>query len=143
MRTWVRCIAGAAALLSLPAVALAQQSEIRIMWYSDGNEGDVVRDLLDRFEKANPDIKVNLDRVPYKTIVEQLPPLSTVFELDYDLLKEKLPKIPDEVNGLLRLFDGRRSLQLVVEDSTFEELPAKGKALPSFHIRSPATSSRS
>jgi alpha-1,4-digalacturonate transport system substrate-binding protein len=75
MRTWVRCIAGAAALLSLPAVALAQQSEIRIMWYSDGNEGDVVRDLLDRFEKASPDIKVNLDRVPYKTVVEQLPPL--------------------------------------------------------------------
>jgi alpha-1,4-digalacturonate transport system substrate-binding protein len=34
-----------------------------------------MRDLLDRFEKANPDIKVNLDRVPYKSILEQLPAL--------------------------------------------------------------------
>jgi len=75
-------LAGAAALLvsaaaltqfSLPA--LADPTEVRVMWYSDGNEGDVMRDLLDRFEKANPDIKVTLDRVPYKTINEQLPTL--------------------------------------------------------------------
>src|SRR5215471_13667739 len=68
-----RAILAAIAAL-LPAYAFAA-TEVRIMWYSDGNEGDVVRDLLDRFEKANPDIKVNLDRVPYKTVVEQLPPL--------------------------------------------------------------------
>ena len=65
-------LAGAAALL--PVLAHAA-SEVRIMWYSDGNEGEVVRDLLDRFEKANPDVKVVLDRVPYKTIVENLPAL--------------------------------------------------------------------
>lgn len=53
----------------------AQPTQIRIMWYSDGNEGDVMRDLLDRFEKQNTDIKVVLDRVPYKTIAEQLPTL--------------------------------------------------------------------
>ncbi|MFI5013937.1 MAG: ABC transporter substrate-binding protein [Hyphomicrobiales bacterium] len=61
-----------AALLCGSALALAQ-TEIRIMWYSDGNEGEVMRDLLDRFEKQNPDIKVILDRVPYKTILENLP----------------------------------------------------------------------
>jgi alpha-1,4-digalacturonate transport system substrate-binding protein len=54
---------------------MAQNTELRVMWYSDGNEGDVMRDLLDRFEKANPTIKVNLDRVPYKSVLEQLPPL--------------------------------------------------------------------
>lgn len=49
--------------------------ELRIMWYSDGNEGDVMRDLLDRFEKQNAGVKINLDRVPYKSILEQLPAL--------------------------------------------------------------------
>jgi len=60
--------------LFLPAIAKAA-TEVRIMWYSDGNEGEVMRDLLDRFEAANPDIKVALDRVPYKTITENLPAL--------------------------------------------------------------------
>jgi alpha-1,4-digalacturonate transport system substrate-binding protein len=68
-----RAVLVAAAAL-LPACAYAA-TEVRIMWYSDGNEGDVLRDLLDRFEKANPDITVVLDRVPYKTINENLPAL--------------------------------------------------------------------
>ena len=71
----LKSIAGALVLALAPIAAAAQPVDVRIMWYSDGNEGDVFRDLLDRFEKANPDIKVTLDRVPYKTIVEQLPAL--------------------------------------------------------------------
>jgi CheY-like chemotaxis protein len=59
-------------------------------------------------------------------MLEQLPPLETVFELDYPSLAERLAEIPDEVNGLLRLFDGRRTLQRVVEDSDFEDLAALG-----------------
>ncbi len=47
--------------------------EVRIEWYNDGNEGDVLRALLDDFEKANPDIKVTVDTVPYDTILQQLP----------------------------------------------------------------------
>jgi alpha-1,4-digalacturonate transport system substrate-binding protein len=42
-------------------------------WYSDGNEGEVVADLLKRFEAQNKDIKVVLDQVPYKAITENLP----------------------------------------------------------------------
>ncbi len=49
-------------------------------------------------------------------ILEELPPLSPVFDVDYKLLPERLPTLPDEVNGLLRLSDGRRTLQQVVED---------------------------
>ena len=65
-----------AAMMAAPDTAkAADPTEVRIMWYSDGNEGDIMRDLLDRFEKQNPDIKVTLDRVPYKTVVEQLPAL--------------------------------------------------------------------
>ncbi len=59
-------------------------------------------------------------------MLEQLPPLETVFELDYGQLADRLAEIPDEVNGLLRLFDGRRTLQRVVEDSDFEDLAALG-----------------
>ncbi len=59
-------------------------------------------------------------------MLEQLPPLETVFELDYDQLADRLAEIPDEVNGLLRLFDGRRSLSKVVDDSDFEDLAALG-----------------
>ena len=65
----------AAMAASLPAAYARAATEVRIMWYSDGNEGDVIADLLGRFEKANPDIKVTLDRVPYKTITENLPAL--------------------------------------------------------------------
>jgi alpha-1,4-digalacturonate transport system substrate-binding protein len=66
-------LAGAA--LFLPAIAQAAPVELHMMWYNDGNEGEVVRDLLNRFEAANPDIKVVMDTVPYKTINESLPQL--------------------------------------------------------------------
>ena len=59
-------------------------------------------------------------------MLEQLPPLETVFEIDYRQLADRLSEIPDEVNGLFRLFDGKRSLQRVVEESDFEDLAALG-----------------
>ncbi|WP_257460524.1 response regulator [Archangium lipolyticum] len=59
-------------------------------------------------------------------MLEQLPPLETVFEIDYHQLAERLSEIPDEVNGLLRLFDGKRNLSRVVEDSDFDDLAALG-----------------
>ena len=57
--------------LALPVAALS--AEIRVMCYSDGNECEVTRDLAKRFESRNADIKVVVDQVPYKAIVEQLP----------------------------------------------------------------------
>ncbi|MGA9522354.1 MAG: DUF4388 domain-containing protein [Myxococcaceae bacterium] len=59
-------------------------------------------------------------------MLEQLPPLETIFEIDYHQLAERLAEIPDEVNGLLRLFDGKRTLARVVDDSDFEDLAALG-----------------
>ena len=55
-------------------------------------------------------------------LCEQLPPLGTVFEIDHAQLLERLNEIPDELNGILRLFDGKRSLSDVVDDSPFEDL---------------------
>lgn len=59
-------------------------------------------------------------------MLEQLPALETIFEVEFRHLAERLSEIPDEVNGLLRLFDGKRSLSQVVEDSDFEDLSALG-----------------
>lgn len=47
--------------------------ELRMTWYTDGNEDVVMRELLDRFEAENPDIKVVMDTVAYQQILENLP----------------------------------------------------------------------
>ncbi|PJF26136.1 MAG: hypothetical protein CUN53_09255, partial [Phototrophicales bacterium] len=63
------------AVLALGAGVLQAQSpvELRITWYDDGNEGAVLRSLLDQFEADNPDIRVIIDTVAYNVILEQLP----------------------------------------------------------------------
>jgi len=50
-------------------------TELRITWYNDGNEGEVLRDLLDRFEADNPDIKVIIDTVDYASGIQQTLPI--------------------------------------------------------------------
>jgi DNA-binding response OmpR family regulator len=57
-------------------------------------------------------------------IAEQLPPLDQVPEIDYQMLSDRLAEMPDEVNGVLRLVDGRRTLQQIVEDAEIDELTA-------------------
>jgi DNA-binding response OmpR family regulator len=55
-------------------------------------------------------------------LLEQLPSLNTIFEIDHGELLERLSEIPDELNGILRLFDGKRALLQVVDESPFEDL---------------------
>jgi CheY-like chemotaxis protein len=55
-------------------------------------------------------------------LLEQLPPLATVFDVDHAQLLERLNEIPDELNGILKLFDGKRTLLDVVDGSPFEDL---------------------
>jgi DNA-binding response OmpR family regulator len=54
--------------------------------------------------------------------LEQLPPLETIFEVDHEQLVERLNEVPDELNAILRLFDGRRTLIDVIDESPFEDL---------------------
>ena len=68
---WIAACALSAGLFASSAVQA--QTTVRMTWYSDGNEGEVIADLLKRFEAANKDIKVVLDQVPYKAITENLP----------------------------------------------------------------------
>jgi DNA-binding response OmpR family regulator len=80
-------------------------------------------------------------------LVEQIPPLTSTFEVDHEKLIERLSEIPDELNGILRLLDGRRTLMEVVDDSPFEDLSTmttlsklyfEGLLVPSEPVRIPA-----
>ena len=63
--------ATAVVVASIAGAALA--GEIRVACYSDGNECEVTQELAKRFEAQNSDVKVVIDKVPYKAIVETLP----------------------------------------------------------------------
>jgi CheY-like chemotaxis protein len=60
----------------------------------------------------------------WRRLLADLPPLDTIFEVDYHLLAERLAEIPDEVNGVLRLFDGQRTFIHVVDDCGLSDLDA-------------------
>ena len=47
------------------AVEAQDGVELRILWYNDGNEGEVLRDLLDEFEAQHEGITVEIDVVAY------------------------------------------------------------------------------
>jgi len=55
-------------------------------------------------------------------MLEQLPPLDSIFEVESDELLDRLAEIPDEINHLLRLFDGHNSLMDVVDASQEDDL---------------------
>jgi len=63
-------------VLSLLAIPLTAQDaiELRITWYNDGNEGEVLRDLLDRYQADNPNITVVVDTIPYADLDTTLQP---------------------------------------------------------------------
>lgn len=69
----LRTAALGAVAFGLLAGTASAQTTVRITWYNDGNEGEVLRDILDRFEAQNPDIDVVIDTVAYKAILESLP----------------------------------------------------------------------
>ncbi len=75
MRSHKKSITAGVALLALTALAgpAANAADIRVACYSDGNECEATEALSARFMKDNPDIKVVIDKMPYKSIVESLP----------------------------------------------------------------------
>src|SRR5262245_29166839 len=51
----------------------AHAQDLRFVCYQDGNECEVMSDLLTRFTQQNPTIRVTVDTVPYRAILESLP----------------------------------------------------------------------
>lgn len=63
-------------LLAVFALPLSAQDavELRITWYNDGNEGEVLRDLLDRYQAENPNVTVVIDTIAYADLDTTLQP---------------------------------------------------------------------
>ena len=59
-------------------------------------------------------------------VTSRLPPLDAVIEVDAAVLAERLVSLPDEMNALLRLLDGRRTLREVIAGSGQGEIEAAG-----------------
>jgi CheY-like chemotaxis protein len=57
-------------------------------------------------------------------LLEKMPTLDSVVEVDVRVLAEQLVDLPDEMNGILRLCDGTRSLLAVIDDSDYPDLEA-------------------
>ncbi len=55
-------------------------------------------------------------------MLEQLPALDSVFEVNDRELLDRLAEIPDEINDVLKYFDGKNSLMAVVELATGDDL---------------------
>jgi len=73
MKTFAKSVRATALAIVIILPGAVPAAEIRVACYSDGNECDVTQDLAKRFEAQNADVKVVIDKVPYKAIVEQLP----------------------------------------------------------------------
>jgi DNA-binding response OmpR family regulator len=58
----------------------------------------------------------------WSRLQEQLPSMGTVFDVSHDELALRLAEIPDEINDVLRLFDGRRTLAEVLDASRGDDL---------------------
>jgi DNA-binding response OmpR family regulator len=79
-------------------------------------------------------------------LLEQIPSLDNVFEVSEEELVERLSEIPDEINGILRHIDGRRSLMQVVDACDGDDLETltaitklyfEGIIYPTGHTTSP------
>jgi hypothetical protein len=57
-------------------------------------------------------------------LLEKMPTLDSVVEVDVRVLAEQLVDLPDEMNGILRLCDGTRNLLAVIDDSDYPDLEA-------------------
>ena len=55
-------------------------------------------------------------------LLEKLPPLKKIFTLDFKRFGNHLEKIPEELNPLFSLFNGRLTLAEIIKDSGLEDL---------------------
>lgn len=60
----------------------------------------------------------------WSRMATRLPVLSTKLEVDYRVLGERAADMPDEVEALVRLFDGKRTLLDVLDESSLDDLAA-------------------
>jgi DNA-binding response OmpR family regulator len=59
-------------------------------------------------------------------LLEQIPPISSVMEINEDELGQRLAELPDEINAVLRAIDGQRSLEEVIDAVEADDLHTLG-----------------
>jgi len=100
----------------------------RVLHWSDGDFavefGPVEREARIRLSTRSLLLEGMRQLDEWGRLAEQMPALECVLEVDGDMLSRRLAEIPDDVNATLRLFDGQRTLQQVIEDSGRDDLGA-------------------
>jgi CheY-like chemotaxis protein len=100
----------------------------RLLTWSDGEFEFVFRNVRrkDNIEMSSQGLLMEgmrrLDE--WGRLLEQLPPLDSRFEVDYSELADRLAELPDELNSILRLFDGVRTLMEVIDACEYGDLEA-------------------
>ena len=57
-------------------------------------------------------------------VLGKLPTREAVLQIDYRQLSDRLAEIPDDVNGVLKLVDGRRTVAEIIDEAPGDELAA-------------------
>jgi Domain of unknown function (DUF4388) len=86
---------------------------------------------LDRPERIHPTTKSLLlegeqRNRAWEGLARRLPPLPTALEIDYLSLSDRLAEIPDEMNAVLKLIDGQRSIEEIFLESPLDDLVTAG-----------------
>ncbi len=97
-----------------------------LVWNDGGFQADFLQEI-DRPERIQVPTQAllmeGMRRVDeWGRLLEQLPPLTSVFEVDGAELVARLAEIPDEINDILRHFDGENALLDVVDRAGTDDL---------------------
>ena len=60
----------------------------------------------------------------WSEIAEQLPSLDSVMRVDYGELADRIAELPDQINELIRLFDGQCTTRDAIFESSMTDLAA-------------------
>ncbi|QQR90342.1 MAG: response regulator [Myxococcales bacterium] len=64
--------------------------------------------------------------IEWNSFAERLPSFQSILKLNVTKIADRLGELPDEVNAVLRLFDGKRSILRVIDDCAGDDLTALG-----------------
>jgi multiple sugar transport system substrate-binding protein len=70
--TWARLLCAAALACALGSCARHDDGPVTLRFWAMGREGEVVRELLDEFERSHPNIRVQVQQLPWTAAQEKL-----------------------------------------------------------------------